>query len=287
MQPLDGLAIKNQARRQTETFDLTVCARRLEVRRIAGAGPELVLLHEGLGSISHWKDFPGRLAALTGCPVTVYSRYGSGNSDLLVEPRPVNYMHDEALYALPDLLSQLHIENPILIGHSDGASIALIFAGAHDCVQGLVLLAPHVFVEELSVTSIAEAKQSFETTNLPEKLGRHHRDAARTFWGWNNIWLHPDFRSWNIEEYLPRITCPILAIQGLDDQYGTMAQVKAIARQSGGPVEILPLADCRHSPQRDQTEAVLASIADFVKTRSAEKSSVLKSGGNKSDAADV
>jgi pimeloyl-ACP methyl ester carboxylesterase len=147
----------------------------------------------------------------------------------------------------------------------------------HDGVLGLVLLAPHVFVEDLSVASIAEAKTSFETTNLPEKLARHHRDAASTFWGWNNIWLRPDFRAWNIEEYLPRITCPILAIQGLDDQYGTIAQVQAIAQQSGGPVEILPLAECRHSPQRDQPEAVLAAIAGFVK----------RTSGNKTTAHDV
>jgi len=248
-------------------FDITVAGHRLEVLRIPGPqtrAPELVLLHEGLGSVSHWKDFPAQVAAATGCPVTVYSRYGSGNSDLLAEPRPVPYMHDEALHALPDLLAQLDIENPILIGHSDGASIALIYAGAHNRVRGLVVLAPHVFVEDLSVASIAEAKIKFETTELATKLARHHHDAACTFWGWNNIWLHPDFRSWNIEEYLPRITCPILAIQGLDDQYGTMAQVDAIARQSGGPVEILPLAECRHSPQLDQPEATLRAITTFV-----------------------
>ena len=240
----------------------------LEVLRISGGvsgTPELVFLHEGLGSVSHWKDFPERVAVATGCGVTVYSRYGSGSSDLLMEERSVRYMHDEALHALPDLLAQLEIEKPILVGHSDGASIALIYAGAHDRVRGLVVLAPHVFVEDLSVASIAEAKVKFETTNLGEKLARHHRDAARTFWGWNRIWLHPDFRAWNIEEYLPRITCPILAIQGLDDQYGTMAQVEAIERQSGGPVEVVRLAECRHSPQRDQAEATLEAIARFVK----------------------
>jgi pimeloyl-ACP methyl ester carboxylesterase len=257
------------------TFQVSVQGRSLEVRRITfpleSKGllaslpqPELVLLHEGLGSLSHWKDFPERVAAATGCPVTIYSRYGSGNSDLLAEPRAVTYMHDEGLKVLPELLTKLQIENPILIGHSDGASIAVIHAGAHDRVRGLVLMAPHVFVEDLSVASIAAAKISFETTNLAEKLARHHRDAARTFWGWNNIWLHPDFRRWNIEEYLPRITCPILAIQGAEDQYGTMAQVEAIERQSGGPVEILKLADCRHSPQRDQPEATLAAITKFV-----------------------
>jgi pimeloyl-ACP methyl ester carboxylesterase len=269
MQPNQILTVKAKARKRKAALHVTVDGRRLEVQRIPARSPqasELVFLHEGLGSVSHWKDFPARVADATGSPVTVYSRYGSGDSDLLTESRAVSYMHDEALRSLPGLLAQLQIENPILLGHSDGASIALIYAGTHHRVRGLVLLAPHVFVEDLGVASIAEAKLKFETTNLPEKLARHHRNAARTFWGWNNIWLHPDFRRWNIEEYLPRITCPILAIQGLDDQYGTMAQVEAIARQSGGPVEILPLAECRHSPQRDQPDAVLAAIAKFVKT---------------------
>lgn len=236
--------------------------------RIAAADlgpPELVFLHEGLGSVSHWKDFPARVAAATGCGVTVYSRYGSGQSDVLAEARAVSYMHDEALLVLPELLPQLGIENPILVGHSDGASIALIYAGEHDRVRGLVVLAPHVFVEDLSVKSIAEAKVMFETTNLPEKLGRHHRDAARTFWGWNKIWLHPDFRKWNIEEYLPRISSPMLVIQGLDDQYGTMAQVEAIRRQSGGTVEVLALEKCKHSQQRDRAEATLGAIVKFVR----------------------
>lgn len=249
-----------------EISRVTVQGRRLEVLRITGnAGlPELVFLHEGLGSVSHWKDFPARVASSTGCAVTVYSRYGCGQSDLLAEPRPVRYMHDEALQVLPELLSHLQIEKPILVGHSDGASIAIIYAGAHDRLRGMVLLAPHVFVEELSVQSIAEAKFKFENTNLPEKLARHHRDAACTFWGWNNIWLDPAFRSWNIEEYLPRVNCPVLVIQGLEDQYGTMAQVEALQRQSGGPVETLTLPDCRHSPQRDQPEAVLRAIGEFV-----------------------
>jgi len=283
MQPREVFPGNGKVRRR-EPFHLMVQGRNLEVQRIGGLSPnvpELVFLHEGLGSISHWRNFPEQVADTTGCSVTVYSRYGSGESDLLGEERPVSYMHDEALRALPDLLQQLHIEKPILVGHSDGASIALIFAGApagvHDGVLGLVLLAPHVFVEDLSVASIAKAKTSFETTNLPEKLARHHRDAASTFWGWNNIWLRPDFRAWNIEEYLPRITCPILAIQGLDDQYGTIAQVQAIAQQSGGPVEILPLAECRHSPQRDQPEAVLAAIAGFV----------MRTSGNKTTSHDV
>lgn len=245
---------------------LTIQGRSLEVRRIPGQPelPELVFLHEGLGSVSHWKDFPARVAASTGCPVTVYSRYGCGDSEVLGEPRTVRYMHDEALAVLPKLLQELHIVDPILIGHSDGGSIALIYAGVHENVRGAVLLAPHIFVEDLSVQSIAGAKVAFESTNLPEKLARYHRDAARTFWGWNNIWLDPDFRNWNIEEYLPTITRPILVIQGLGDQYGTMAQVDAIRKQSAGPVEVLPLADCRHSPQRDQPEALLEAIQKFI-----------------------
>jgi pimeloyl-ACP methyl ester carboxylesterase len=173
-------------------------------------------------------------------------------------------MHDEGLMVLPELLSKLEIESPILVGHSDGGSIAIIYAGGHDRVQGLVLLAPHVFVEDLSVASIAEAKVAFETSDLREKLGRHHRDAARTFWGWNDIWLHAEFRHWNIEDYLPRITCPSLVIQGREDQYGTMAQVEAIRRQSGGPVEVLALENCMHSPQRDQPERVLDAITRFI-----------------------
>ena len=250
----------------TRSFQLKVQGRNLEVERISGMSgkPELVFLHEGLGSVSHWRDFPARVAGQTGCSVTIYSRYGSGNSDVLTEPRGARFMHDEALETLPDLLRQLEVENPILVGHSDGGSIALIYAGAHHRVGGLVLMAPHVFVEGVSVESIAEAKAAFETTDLPQKLARHHRDAARTFWGWNDIWLHPDFRSWNIEEYLPRITCPILAIQGVQDQYGTMAQVEAIRGQVAGPVQILKLENCRHSPQRDQPEATLKAIAEFV-----------------------
>ena len=239
----------------------------LEILRIAGIDPQLpdlVFLHEGLGSVSHWRDFPAKVAAATGCPVTVYSRYGAGNSDVLTEPRSVRYMHHEGLIVLPELLTKLEIKNPILVGHSDGGSIAIIHAGAHDQVRGLILLAPHVFVEDLSVASIAEAKTVFETTDLPQKLTRHHRDVARTFWGWNDIWLDPEFRKWNIEEYLPRITCPVLVIQGVQDQYGTMAQVEAIRRQAAGSVEVLAPENCKHSPQRDQPDAVLEAIKRFV-----------------------
>lgn len=250
-----------------QVFKLVVHGHSLEILRIAARerrGPELVFLHEGLGSISHWRDFPMRLADGTGCGVTIYSRYGNGNSDVLTERRGVGYMHEEALSALPDLLSQLEIENPVLVGHSDGGSIALIYAGTHDRVRGLILLAPHVFVEDVSIKSITEAKVLFQTTDLRERLANHHRDAGKTFWGWNEIWLHPDFRNWNIEQYLRQVKCPVLVIQGSEDQYGTMAQVEAIQRQAGGPVQVLALPNCKHSPQRDQPEATLKAIVIFI-----------------------
>jgi pimeloyl-ACP methyl ester carboxylesterase len=240
---------------------------RIEVRTIAGEAGRapLVFLHEGLGSVAMWRGFPARVAELTGCPTVVYSRYGYGDSDILAAPFAVDYMHREAREALPELLAKLGIERPILVGHSDGASIALIYAGSGHPVRGLVAMAPHVFVEDLSVRSIEAAKVAFETSDLPEKLARYHADARRTFYGWNDIWLHPDFRAWNIEEYLPRITVPVLVIQGEDDQYGTAAQVEAIARQVKGPVETLMLSRCAHSPHVDQREATLAAISRFVK----------------------
>ncbi|MEM7442174.1 MAG: alpha/beta hydrolase [Pseudomonadota bacterium] len=245
----------------------TVRGHRLEVAHIPGDAdrPALVFLHEGLGSTALWKDFPASVAAATRCPTIVYSRYGYGKSDPIAGPRAVRYMHDEALHALPELLDELQVENPILIGHSDGASIALIHAGAGErSVRGLILEAPHVFVEDLTVDSIAKAKITYETTDLGAKLGRYHDDPDNTFWGWNDIWLHPDFRAWNIEEVLPSITCPSLVIQGADDEYGTLAQVETIAAQSGGPVDTLVLPDCRHSPHRDQEAATRHAMVRFI-----------------------
>ena len=244
-----------------------VRGRRIEVRTIAGdpGRPSLVFLHEGLGSVAMWRGFPARVAEVTGCPALVYSRYGYGGSDLLQAPFAVDYMHREAQETLPELLSKLCIERPILIGHSDGASIALIYAGSHDsAVRGLVALAPHVFVEDLSVRSIEEAKVAFETTDIPKKLARYHTDARRTFYGWNDIWLHPDFRRWNIEEYLPRIRCPVLAVQGVDDEYGTMAQIETIAARVAGPCELVKIEACGHRLHRDQHDVTLDAIARFV-----------------------
>ena len=240
---------------------------RLEYERVDAGGrdrPTLVLLHEGLGSIAMWRDFPQRLAHATVSRVVVYSRYGYGNSDALTAPRTVRYMHDEAEAALPELLDALAIERPILVGHSDGGSIALIHAGAHDRdLTGVVAMAPHVLVEDLSVTSIAAARDAYRTTALRDKLARYHADVDGAFRGWNDIWLAQDFRAWNIEAYLPRIACPILALQGEDDEYGTMDQLTRIAR-GARDVELVKLRDCRHSPHRDQPDAVLEAIARFV-----------------------
>ena len=250
-----------------QTGFIQACGRKLEYRLLPAHQlnrPTLVFLHEGLGSVAMWRDFPARVAAATGCRTLVYSRYGYGQSDVLEAPFTVRYMHDEALLALPELLDALKIDKPVLVGHSDGGSIALIHAGGSGReVAGLILMAPHVFVEELSIRSIAQAKVAFETTDLAQKLGKYHRDPAKTFLGWNDIWLHPDFRAWNIEEYLPGIRCPLLALQGCDDEYGTLAQIEAIAARVPD-TEILELADCRHSPHKDQPEATLGAMAGFV-----------------------
>lgn len=246
---------------------LTAAGRRIEYDWIDGrpGAPVLVFLHEGLGSLRQWRDFPRRVAQATGCPACVYSRYGYGQSDVLAEPRrSVRFMHEEALDALPELLGGLAIDAPVLVGHSDGASIALIYAGAGHPVRGLVAMAPHLFVEDICLRSIEAAKRQFETTDLAERLGKYHRDPRRTFFLWNDVWLDPDFRAWNIEEYARRVSCPVLAIQGKDDEYGTMAQLDRLARDVGGDFERVELDACGHSPFRDQPEATLAAVVPFV-----------------------
>ncbi|MBV9180760.1 MAG: alpha/beta hydrolase, partial [Acidobacteria bacterium] len=191
--------------------------------------PTIVMLHEGLGSIAHWKDFPAQLAEETGAGVLVYSRYGHGASDCLEEPRSVSYMHHEAQVVLPEILAQAGIEHPVLLGHSDGASISIIYSGSvPDSPSALILEAPHVFVEDLSVSSISQAKTLYEQTDLAQRLGRYHTNAESLFWGWNRIWLDPNFRDWNIESFLDLIRCPVLVLQGAQDEYGTGKQIQAI-----------------------------------------------------------
>ncbi len=231
-----------------------------------GVSPRLVFLHEGLGSTAMWRDFPAAVARRTGHRALVYSRRGYGQSDPVPLPRPVSFMHEEALGPLPALLAGLGVERPILVGHSDGASIALIYAGTWpDRVDALVLEAPHVFVEDICVESIARIKGVYETTDLKTRLAKYHGDNTDcAFWGWNQVWLNPAFREWNIEEFLPRITCPVLIIQGEQDEYGTERQVEAITRQAPGPVESVLLPACGHSAHRDQRDMTLDAMAEFI-----------------------
>jgi pimeloyl-ACP methyl ester carboxylesterase len=232
------------------------------------SAPTLVLLHEGLGSVSMWRDFPARLAEVTGLGALVYSRAGYGGSDPVPLPRPLTFMHEEALEVLPAVLDAAGVREAVLVGHSDGGSIALIHAGGGPGarVRALLLEAPHVFCEELSVRSIAEAATRYRQGDLRRALERHHgANVDVAFWGWNGAWLDPGFRDWNIESYLGGVRAPVLVLQGERDEYGTLRQLEAIAAGCGGPVERLVLADCGHSPHRDQPEAVLSAMAAFLR----------------------
>jgi pimeloyl-ACP methyl ester carboxylesterase len=250
-----------------QTEQLNLDGRRIEYRVLqpeAGNGVDLVMLHEGLGSVSMWREFPEQLARATGCRTLVYSRLGYGRSSPLDAPREVDYMHEEARRWLPAILKQLKIRRPVLLGHSDGASIALLHAASPNVeVAGIIALAPHVKVEEISVRNIGAARTAYLETDLRERLRRHHADVDAAFWGWNRIWLDPAFRGWNIENLLPSIHCPILAIQGQDDEYGTMEQIASIARLAPD-CRMLALPACRHSPHRDRARAVLAAAEVFI-----------------------
>lgn len=226
--------------------------------------PTLVFLHEGLGSIALWRDFPARVAQTTGCRTLIWSRTGYGQSVSSAAPRTARYMHDEALQVMPALFAQLGIERPVLVGHSDGGSIALIYGGAFpDAVAGLVVLAPHEFVEEKALEGIRRAGATYAGSDWRDRLGRYHREPDAVFRAWNEIWLSPEFAGWNIMDYLPAIRCPVLAIQGEDDEYATMRQIDCIA-EAVADVELLKLADCRHSPHRDQPQAVHDAIVDWL-----------------------
>lgn len=233
-----------------------------------GEAPTLVFLHEGLGCVKMWRDFPSRVATATGCGALVYSRAGYGGSDPVALPRPASFMHQEALVTLPEVLEALKVRDAILVGHSDGGSIALIYAGSGrgERLRGLVLEAPHVFVEDISVESITQAAESFQSGELKRGLERYHgKNVECAFWGWNRVWLEPEFRSWNIEEYLPQIDVPVLVIQGAEDEYGSLRQVEAIERGCRGAVRSIILPDCGHSPHRDQAKRTLEAITSFVK----------------------
>jgi pimeloyl-ACP methyl ester carboxylesterase len=248
---------------------IEAAGQRLEARWLDGAAdrPVILMLHEGLGSVGLWRDFPDQVAERTGSPVLVWSRAGYGKSDPVSLPRPLTYMHDEAIEVLPHIVAQLDGRPHILLGHSDGASIALIHAGhcPQPGLKGMVLMAPHVFVEDISIAGIEAAREAWEKHGLRDRLGRHHGpNVDCAFLGWNGAWLYPGFRSWNIEEFLPAITVPCLLIQGRNDEYGTLAQVDAIARQVSGPAATCILDACSHAPQKDQTAAVLDAIAKFV-----------------------
>ena len=247
---------------------LTVGISDLEYRMIGPSpeqAPTIVMLHEGLGSVGLWGDFPEKLQAVTGAGVFVYSRAGYGASTPAKLPRPLDYMHTEALDVLPKLLDAIGFRRGLLLGHSDGASIAAIYAGSRQDhrVEGIALIAPHFIVEDISVASIAEIKTAYETTNLKEKLSRWHKDVDNAFYGWNGAWLDPKFRDWDISEYLAYIRVPVAIVQGAGDQYGTMRQVEIAQEECYCPVDVLLMPGIKHVPHREAAEQTLNAIADF------------------------
>ncbi len=253
----------------------------LEALQISGPadGPLLVFLHEGLGSVSMWRDFPTQLCERLGARGLVYSRPGYGRSTPRAQDERwgVDFMHRQAHEVLPALLQALNVQEPIwLVGHSDGGSIALLYAARHGSaangqsqapeappLAGAIVLAPHILVEDVSVRSIEQARQAYLHTDLRQRLARHHDDPDSAFWGWNDIWLSPAFRSWSIEADLHRIKVPVLAVQGVDDEYGTLEQIRGIARRVP-QTELLELPACGHSPHRDQPQALMEAVAGFV-----------------------
>lgn len=244
---------------------------RLEVQRLAGTpgGPagQIIFLHEGLGSVAMWRDWPARVCAATGRAGVVYSRRGYGASDPIPDVRgsgrlAPDYLHRQALDVLPALLEALGVQQPILLGHSDGGSIALLHA-AHFPVRACVVMAPHVIVEDVSVGAIEQARHAYERGDLRERLARYHQDVASAFWQWNDVWLSPGFRSFDIRPDCRRITAPVLALQGLNDPYGSLRQIHEIA-PTRGRFELEEVADCGHSPHRDQPDRVTARIAGFL-----------------------
>jgi pimeloyl-ACP methyl ester carboxylesterase len=236
----------------------------IEVRDLPGSEdrPPLVLLHEGLGSARLWRRFPEELQAATGCRVVAFSRYGHGRSEPPPKPRTPAFFHEEALEVLPELLARLGAVKPILVGHSDGGSIALIHAGHHP-VTALALLAPHVVVEDVTVDAIRETRRRYLEGDLRERMARHHDDVDAAFWGWCDVWLDPEFRAWSLEADAERVTAPSLLIQGEDDPYGTLDQLDRIEARVRGPVQRLVVAG-GHSPHLEAADEVVAAIAAFI-----------------------
>jgi pimeloyl-ACP methyl ester carboxylesterase len=241
----------------------TVDSRRIEAVELPGdaARRPLVLLHEGLGSVGLWRGFPAALAEATGRRVIGFSRFGHGRSERPPRPRTPAFFHEEALEVLPALLPQLDASDPILVGHSDGGSIALIHAGRHP-VTGLALLAPHVVVEDVTVEAIRETRRAYREDGLRERMARHHDDPDAAFNGWCDVWLDPAFRDWSLESDAERVTCPVLLIQGADDPYGTLDQLDRIEARVRGPVERLVVPG-GHSPHLEASEEVLAALVRF------------------------
>jgi pimeloyl-ACP methyl ester carboxylesterase len=248
---------------------LHIGQQKLEYRMIGpqpGEAPTLVLLHEGLGCVGLWGDFPDKLQKASGCGVFVYSRAGYGKSSPVKLPRPLTYMHEEAREVLPRLLDAIGFQRGLLIGHSDGASIAAIYAGSYQDhrIGALVLIAPHFFTEDSGIKSIEQAREAYATTDLRAKLARWHADVDNAFKGWNGAWLDPGFRKWDLTEFLAYIRVPVLIVQGEDDEYGTVKQIEVARQECYCPVEVALLPGAKHSPQREQPEATLKAIADFV-----------------------
>ena len=255
-----------------------VLGQRLDGRLIGpgpGDAPTIVFLHQGLGCEGMWRDFPDHMASATGCGALVYSRIGHGASEALRGPRSIRYMHDEGLKVLPAVLAHFGIGEVILFGHSDGASIAILYAGSGEerpggqcVVRALVLEAPHVFVEAEALEGIRRISREYETTSLKERLARHHgNNTDSMFRAWADVWLRPEFREWNIEGSLPSIESPVLVIQGEDDEYGTARQVESVVKGVRGPARFLLLAHCGHSPHSERPEEVLDAASRFVRER--------------------
>jgi len=253
-----------------EPGHLEVGGVRLELRRFGadpagGAGPPIVFLHEGLGSAGLWRDYPARVCGALGRSGLAYSRRGYGASDPAERPRPVGFMHEEAARCLPALLEAAGLRRVVLYGHSDGASIALLFAAWHpDHVEALVLEAPHVMVEDVTVRSIDGLGEAYRTGELRRTLARWHRDPDATFHGWRDIWLDPDFRGWDLRGELRGVTAPVLVLQGEEDEYGTWAQVEAVVDGVTGPARAVLLARCGHAPHRDRPEETLGEVVRFL-----------------------